>query len=313
MNLDLPDDVVELARVCASAFDKLGGVDVSRRAAADPTLRRTEIQPILARLGVTEIDAMSNDATQMLAAAEVCRVAGTVALPYPVAAMLLAGPTGHPVVVVNQVDPRVDHGDLADEWLTVDGAGNASVAHPASAPSGTRLGTFVTAVAFDGPHHAAPHGLAERALTLTSITALGVAQQALALSVAHTRAREQFGKPLASFQSVRFRLAHASTLLAGLTELAHFTVIRIADDKPGSLVDALGLRMHTITVVREVMRTAHQFHGALGFCTEHDLSMLTRAIQPLTRLPFDLSATTDLMLAAVDRYGFEGVFPVSAA
>lgn len=314
MDLDLPDDAIEIGRVCLDAFTDAGGVDLARRATVDPTLRQSVVAPLLEQLGITDLSGRSDDPGELLAVAEVCRVAGRTALPYPVAALMLASTPGVPVGVVDPRNPKVEHGDLFDEWLTIDLDGGAFTATPSAAPMASRLGTFVTGLSRDNaPWTGDSTGAVARSLTFSSVIALGIAQQALALAVAHTQAREQFGKPISTFQSVQFNLAHASTIVAGLEELARFTVIRLADDDPSTLVDALGLRMQTITVVRQAMRTSHQLHGALGFCTEHDLTILTRALQPLTRIPFDLSKTTEHLLAAVDSYGFDGLFPVPAA
>jgi hypothetical protein len=57
-----------------------------------------------------------------------------------------------------------------------------------------------------------------------------------------------------------------------------------------------------------VLRTSHQLHGAVGFCDEHDLSVLTRHAQPLLRLPFGLEATTERLIGATAALGFESLF-----
>jgi 3-oxo-4-pregnene-20-carboxyl-CoA dehydrogenase alpha subunit len=315
MDLDLPGDAVEIGRVCLDAFTDAGGVDLARRAMVDPALRSSVVAPLLERLGINDLNAGSNDPDELLAVAEVCRAAGRTALPYPLGAAMLAPRAGVPVAVVSARSPKAEHGDLFDRWLTLDiSSGAAHLARASTPPTGSRLGTFVTGLRLDTEAWVGrPRGLIARSLAFGSVTALGVAQQSLSLAVAHAQAREQFGQPIATFQSVQFALAHASTIAAGLEELARFTVIRLAGDDPAALVDALGLRLQTITVVRQVMRTAHQLHGAVGFCTEHDLTILTRALQPLTRLPVDLSGTSGALVAAVDRYGFDGLFPVPAA
>ena len=49
--------------------------------------------------------------------------------------------------------------------------------------------------------------------------------------------------------------------------------------------DALVLRFKAADTARQVLRTAHQLLGALGFCDESDVSVLDRHTQPLIRLP----------------------------
>jgi hypothetical protein len=57
-----------------------------------------------------------------------------------------------------------------------------------------------------------------------------------------------------------------------------------------------------------VFRTAHQLHGAIGFCDETTLSWLSRYSQPLRRLPLGLSATRDELTRGLGRHGLTGLF-----
>ena len=105
----LPDHIVELGATARRAFADLGGVDLARRAEADPRERASAGEALRA-LGGFDIDPLA-DADQALAAFVLCREAGRVALPYPVEATLCRV-GGSPVVLVDPADPLVDHGDL---------------------------------------------------------------------------------------------------------------------------------------------------------------------------------------------------------
>ena len=140
---------------------------------------------------------------------------------------------------------------------------------------------------------------------------LGTADRALELAVEHVTGRVQFGKPIAAFQSVQFTLADTAVAVAGLRELAHFTLWRLADaaGAPGAaLGDALALRVHALDVARSTLRTAQQLHGAAGVCDEYDVSVLTRMVQPALRLPWGAERTAAELSAAVRRDGFVGLF-----
>ena len=313
MNLEVPQAASDYGREASRAFNAGGAVDLFRRALVDPTTRRTEVEPILVALGVDDLADVGDDNTGIMACGELCRAAGVVALPYPVAGRLLRDEEGRPIAIVGAERPRIDHGDLFEAWCSIDMSGGTSIATVKGEILRTRLGAFVAEMDTAPTAYALGPVSAAKALTFSCMTALGIAQQALALTVEHVRNRHQFGQALASFQSVQFRLAQSSTLLEGLSELAYFTLARLSRSDPALMVDALGLRMRTITVTRDVMRTAHQMHGAIGFCDEHDLSMLTRCLQPLTRLPADLPLTTHHLLQAVDKFGFDSTFPVAAA
>src|SRR4029453_1462738 len=91
----LPDEAVEFGAAAAKAFAALGGVDAARRAEEDPTTRAQEVAGALQALGTEDLD--PRDGPEALpAAAALCEAAGRCALPYPVAATLLAGPDGLP-------------------------------------------------------------------------------------------------------------------------------------------------------------------------------------------------------------------------
>jgi alkylation response protein AidB-like acyl-CoA dehydrogenase len=101
---------------------------------------------------------------------------------------------------------------------------------------------------------------------------------------------------------VQFALADAAVAVAGLRELAHFTLWRT------TVADALALRVHALDVARAVLRTAQQLHGAAGVCDEYDVSVLTRMVQPALRLPWGAERTAEALAAAIARDGFDGLF-----
>ena len=60
--------------------------------------------------------------------------------------------------------------------------------------------------------------------------------------------------------------------------------------------------------VEVVFRITHQLHGAIGFCDETALSWLSRAGQPLRRLPLGPSATRAALTERLGRRGLSGLF-----
>jgi hypothetical protein len=304
VNVELPEVAVEFGASAHRAFVAAGGVDLARRTETDPQLRVTVVVPMLRRLGALDLR-LGADGEADLAAGELCRVAGQVALPYPLAAVL-AAPDGvdRPVALITPDLPRADHGDLFPHWrvATVDGASSWD-AVPDGDVLGTKLGPFVTAVRLttdQSPTDASGH------LVLSAWQLLGTAERALELAVEHVRAREQFGRPLSAFQSVQFQVADLAVAIQSLRELARFTMWR-RSVPADHLVDALALRLHAIETATLVLRTCHQLHGAIGLCDEHDLSILTRHAQPALRQPAGLEATTAHLMAAIDVSGFDSL------
>jgi alkylation response protein AidB-like acyl-CoA dehydrogenase len=107
---------------------------------------------------------------------------------------------------------------------------------------------------------------------------------------------------------VQFQLADASVAVAGLRELAHYTLWRLAVAPSDAFADVMALRVHALDVARSVLRTCQQLHGAAGVCDEYDISVLTRMVQPALRLPWSAERTATELAAAIQRDGFDGLF-----
>ncbi|HEX7132175.1 MAG TPA: acyl-CoA dehydrogenase family protein [Iamia sp.] len=304
MNPVLPDEAVELGAAAGKAFAALGGVDVARRAEEDPSVR-AEVAATLAALGLGDVDPRA-DALALAAAAALCEAAGRVALPYPVAGALL-GQDDRPLAVVPDEVARVDHGDLFPEWRVATVCGSGGVGGPAGDRLATRLGPFVTDLSVTPGDPPPPADVAIH-LALTACVVLGTLDRAVELAVEHVTGRVQFGQPLSAFQAVQFQLADCAVAVAGLRELAHFTVWRLAT-APDPLADVLALRVHALDVARPVLRTTQQLHGAAGVCDEYDISVMARLVQPALRLPWGAERTAAELAAAIGRDGFAGLFP----
>jgi acyl-CoA dehydrogenase len=302
VNLELPDVAVEFGATADRALRSAGGVDLARRAEVDPALRVSLVAPLLLELGAFDLT-IGADPDVDLAAGELCRAAGRSALPYPIAATL-ASPDGRarPVALVASDLPRVDHGDLFDGWRVATLDGNSSWdARTSGARLASKLGPFVTEVRPTGGDLGRADVTA--LLTLSAWQLLGTLEKALELAAEHVTSRQQFGGPLSSFQSVQFQVADIAVGVRSLQEQCRFTMWRRC--LPGDhLVDALALRVHALETARHVLRTSHQLHGAVGLCTEHDLSVLTRHAQPALRLPAGFEATTEHLMRAIDVSGF---------
>lgn len=317
MNPSLPEEALELGAAAAKAFEALGGVDLARRAEREPAIRFEEVAPALGRLGLDDLDPRV-DEVALAAAAALCEAAGRSALPYPVAAALVRDPDDRPTAAVPDDRAVVDHGDLFDAWRvgTLDGRGG--VAAPTGARRATRLGPFATDLTVAARTEPAPLADVLVHLALTAWTVLGTADRAVELTVEHVNGRIQFDQPLAAFQAVQFQLADAAVAVAGLRELAAFTLWRLrveaeADDPARAGADVLALRLHALEVARAVLRTCQQLHGAAGVCDEYDVSVLVRMVQPALRLPWGAERTVSELATSIDADGFDGLFPHGGA
>jgi len=329
VNPSLPDEAIAIGESVSRAFGARGGVDMARRAETNPAVRASEAGTLLDSFGAADLDPRDG-LDSAAAAAELCRAAGRVVLPYPVVSALLAGANPkRPFAVIAGPDPaRVDHGDLFDEWTVATIDGSTYDATVDGSPLGSRLGPFVTdvrvtdvLVAEPAPDATAGNGSAgnaaaddaltrvQLALTLGGWQILGTVERAMELAIEHVKGRVQFGQPIADFQAVQFQLADAAVAVGGLRELCLFTLWRVFHAPESGAADALALRVHALDVARSVLRVSQQLHGAAGVCDEYDISVLCRHIQPALRLPFGSERAVEELAREVDAIGFESLFP----
>jgi acyl-CoA dehydrogenase len=112
----------------------------------------------------------------------------------------------------------------------------------------------------------------------------GAMQAALDLSVQYARERQQFGKPLASFQAIQQQLAvfAEETAAAGMAAAAAFAreegreVALMQWREPPFEIMAAKLRANM--AVGTATSVAHQVHGAMGFTKEYKLQRLTKLL-----------------------------------
>lgn len=305
MKTAMPEDVLAFGSSARRSLLRLGGIDLALRAEADRSLRGP-VGVSLQALGAGDLD-VRGDADQLLAAAELCRVSGGLALPWPVVEELLSV-DGARLALVGSGSARVDHGDLDGEWLACDLDGQ-TFDIVMGEPGRAKLGPFLVPAQRIGGQMNRPSGDIARHLLLGSWRLLGGVQAALAQVVEHVGVRVQFGRPLSEFQSVRFAVADATVQVRGFEELAKFTVWRLMTASPErSLADALALRLHGARKAVQVFRTCHQLLGAVGFCDEHDVSVLDRHLQPLVRLPLAAEALAERLVQSVARGDLESLY-----
>ncbi|MGW0595307.1 acyl-CoA dehydrogenase family protein [Streptosporangium sp. NPDC002607] len=304
--MELPEAALDFGRVADSALRSAGGVDLARGAESDrrPAARAEEC---LASIGLYDIDPRSG-LDDAVAAAELCRVGGSHAVPFPLVGVLLRTSAGTPFSLVDARHPIIDHAPAAGTWTAATLGGDLFDAEPAAAVD-SKVAPFAMTVRLRPVAGGAASVLDRRlGLVLGAYHLLGIGQRALRLAIEHTKVRNQFGHPLSDFQVIRHGLADLSVGLEGLDLLCRFSLWSTFTDTSPSLVDALSVRLEAQRVVKHTLRTTQQFHGASGFADEYDISILVRHAQPGLRLPTDRGATLALLRTAIEEFGFTGSF-----
>lgn len=109
----------------------------------------------------------------------------------------------------------------------------------------------------------------------------GCIEAVLAMTVSYARERQQFGKPIGSFQSIQHQLAIMAGHSAAASRIVDAAFDRIAETNgdPEVLMDeAAFAKIRTGEAAGVAASIAHQTHGAIGFTDEHRLHYYTRRL-----------------------------------
>ena len=105
--------------------------------------------------------------------------------------------------------------------------------------------------------------------------ALGLAQAAYEAASAYAKERQQFGRPIASFQGIAFKIADMATQI----DAARLMVYRAAWLKDGGQpysTEAAMAKLFASEVARQVTNDAVQVHGGYGYVTEYKVERYLR-------------------------------------
>lgn len=148
---------------------------------------------------------------------------------------------------------------------------------PTEALFGYPMGTFLvdpTAAALPVPNVSAESVRVRWRIGLAA-EAAGLLAAALESAVTYVTDRQQFGRPIATFQAVRHRLAEAQVRTSGVYWLA----LKAAGTLDAG--DAALAALHAQESARSVVYDLHQFLGAMGMTLEHPLHLWTYRLKAL--------------------------------
>jgi len=105
--------------------------------------------------------------------------------------------------------------------------------------------------------------------------AVGLAQGAYDLAERYAKERRQFGKPIAEFQAVQFKLADMATEIEAGRNLVHKAAWLKDQGRPFAKEAAMA-KLYTGEVSNRVANWALQIHGGYGYMEEYAISRLYR-------------------------------------
>jgi acyl-CoA dehydrogenase len=170
-------------------------------------------------------------------------------------------------------------------WVLVDLHAPSARCTPGRSMAGepraaVQLARAVPAAAFA----ALPGDGADPLLTLGALARsamlVGAMESALTSAVEHANEREQFGRPLAKFQTIQHALATAAGELVAARMAARVAFASIGSNGPGptTAFDIAVAKARAGQAASRVAALAHQVHGAIGFTYEHGLNQATRRL-----------------------------------
>ena len=134
---------------------------------------------------------------------------------------------------------------------------------------------------------------------------VGAAQGALAQAQQYMQDRKQFGKPIASFQALQFKLADMATELVAARQMVRLAASKLdAGARDASTYCAMAKRFATDAGFN-VCNEALQLHGGYGYIREYPLERLMRD----ARVHQILEGTNEIMRVIIARRMLDGDAP----
>lgn len=126
---------------------------------------------------------------------------------------------------------------------------------------------------------------------------IGTAQQALNVARQYLTEREQFGKPLASFQALQFKLADMATELVAARQMVRMAASKLDNNHADKTTYCAMAKRFATDVGFKVCNDALQLHGGYGYIKEYPLERHFRDV----RVHQILEGTNEIMRVIIGR------------
>jgi alkylation response protein AidB-like acyl-CoA dehydrogenase len=131
---------------------------------------------------------------------------------------------------------------------------------------------------------------------------LGAAQHCLEKTVTYLNERKQFGRPLADFQALQFRVADMATELEAARLLLHKAAIMVTEKHPDATMFAAMAKRKATDVGFAVVNEAMQLHGGYGYLRDFGIERYLRDV----RVHQILEGTNEIMRVVISRKILKG-------
>lgn len=126
---------------------------------------------------------------------------------------------------------------------------------------------------------------------------LGTAQAALERAQQYMTERKQFGKPLAAFQGLQFKLADMATELVAARQMVRLAAFKLDNNDPEATAYCAMAKRFATDIGFTVCNEALQIHGGYGYIQEYPLERHVRDV----RVHQILEGTNEIMRLIIAR------------
>jgi len=118
----------------------------------------------------------------------------------------------------------------------------------------------------------------DRAALYAAADMLGATQRMLDMSVEYTKNREQFGRPIGSFQAVKHLLADVQVKLTFARPVVHYAAYALVHGLADTPVRVSHAKVAAADAATLGARRTLQVHGAMGYTWEYDLQIWMKRV-----------------------------------
>ncbi|MHB1486045.1 MAG: acyl-CoA dehydrogenase family protein [Acidimicrobiales bacterium] len=111
----------------------------------------------------------------------------------------------------------------------------------------------------------------QQATVAIAVSTVGTCRRIFELTLDYAKMREQYGRPIGSFQALKHRLAEMYLAVERASSLCYFAALTIAEDDPRRAEAAALAKSAAGDCQRLLAQDGLQLHGGIGFTWEHDL------------------------------------------
>jgi len=134
-------------------------------------------------------------------------------------------------------------------------------------------------------------------IILVAAQAIGGADRALEITVQYSKEREQFDKPIGSFQAISHYLADAATRVSGGKTLVYEAAWARATGRPVHKLAPMA-KLFACQTYRDVTAMCEQVYGGYGFTVDFDIQLYFRRAKQLQLSWWDTRYLEELVAAA---------------